>query len=284
MLEDKYDITFFFPAIRTNLWAGIYESIKKSCKKYNWEIVFCGPFPLPEELEGIENVRNIREYGNVSRAVQVGLLEARGKLIFIGNDDSVYREDAFDNAIDLYNKEYDTKKIMQCTYIEKGERGGTPQPDHYWSVGFHGAFNNLSGIDPSWLLATEPILHRQYFYELGGFDCQWEYMDGATHDFMFRAQKNGSKIIYSPSYVADMNWWPDHQGDHGPIHDAMVLHDNAIFKDTWNTPNNRLKIDYDNWKLQPAVWKRRFPKKVYDTYEDLWDGEEYTHEWKPAPK
>ena len=81
-----------------------------------------------------------------------------------------------------------------------------------------------------------------------------------------------------------MNWWPDHQGDHGPIHDAMVLHDNQLFRSVWGEKNSRLKIDYDNWKEQSPVWKRRFPKKVYDTYEDLWDGEGYTTEWKPAPK
>ena len=40
MSEYEYDISFFFPAIRTKLWAGVYESLKKSCKKYNWELVF----------------------------------------------------------------------------------------------------------------------------------------------------------------------------------------------------------------------------------------------------
>ena len=81
-----------------------------------------------------------------------------------------------------------------------------------------------------------------------------------------------------------MNWWPDHQGDHGPIHDAMVHHDQALLFSVWGTPNDRNKLDYDNWKEQPPVWKRRFPGKVYDSYEDLWDGEGYTKEWKPAPR
>ena len=283
MSENKYDITFFFPAIRTNLWLGVYESLRKSCKRYNWELLFCGPFPLPIELENIENVRNVIEHGNVSRAVQVGLLQAQGELIFIGNDDTVYREDAFDSALDLYKAECGPTDIMQCTYVEMGQRGGQPQPNEYWSVGFHGAFRDLRGIDQSWKLATEPVMHRAHFYEMGGFDCRWEYMDGSTHDFMWRSQRNGSKIICSPSYVGDMNWWPDHQGDHGPIHDAMVLHDQALLFREWGTPNARLKIHYNNWKGQPEVWKRRFPNKVYDSYEDLWDGEGYTMEWKPGP-
>jgi len=275
---DKYDITFFFPAIRTNLWSGVYESLKKSCKKYNWELVFCGPFPLPEELKNIDNVKSVWEFGNVSRAVQVGLMEAQGKLIFIGNDDTVYREDAFDKALDLYNEKCGPKDIMQCTYVEMSEFGGQPQPNEFWSVAFHGELANLGGTDTSWRLATEPILHRDYWFEQGGFDCEWEYMDGSTHDFMFRAQKNGSKIIYSPDYIGDMNWWPGHKGDHGPIHDAMVEHDQKLLSQIWGTPNDRVKIDYDNWKKTPSVWKRRFPKKVYDTYEDLWDNEGYSLE------
>lgn len=286
MNEYEYDISFFFPAIRTNLWVGVYESLKKSCKKYKWELVFCGPFPLPKELQNIENVSWVKETGNVSRAVQVGILHTKGRLIFIGNDDTIYREDAFDNALDKYNDECGPIDILQCTYVEMGERGGQPQPDNYWSVAFHDAFAPLQGIDQSWLLATEPVLHRDYFIEMGGFDCRWEYIDGSTHDFMFRAQKNGSKIVCSPSYVGDMDWTPDHQGDHGPIHDAMVQHDQQLLFSVWGSPsaNGRLKIQYDNWKNSPEVWQRRFPTKVYETYADLWDGEGYTKEWKPAPR
>jgi hypothetical protein len=285
-VDHEYDISFMFPAIRQNLWKGVYDSLKLSCKRYNWELVFCGPFPLPQELEGIPNVKAVKETGNVSRAVQVGVLHTTGKLIFIGNDDTVYREDQFDLALDKYNAECGPKDIMQCTYVEMGERGGQPHGNEYWSVAFHGAFHKLAGIDMSWKMATEPVLHREYFIDMGGYDCTWEYMDSSTHDFMFRAQKNGSNIIYSPGYVGDMNWWPDHQGDHGPIHDAMVLHDQTLLFQIWGTPMtaaNRLKLDYDNWKLAPEVWVRRFPGKVYDTYQELWDGEGYTMEWKPGP-
>jgi len=280
MANYKYDISFFFPAIRTNLWENVYESLKKSCKKYNWELVFCGPFDLPDSLKEVENVKYIHETGNVSRAVQAGILQTNGKLIYIGNDDCTFRENMLDIALAAYNKRAHPVDIMQCTYVE----GNTPQPNIYWTTQFHATFKPLAGVDQSWLLATEPILHRDYFLELGGFDCNWEYMDMATHDFMFRAQKNGSKIIYSPAYVSDMTWWPDHQGDHGPIHDAMVLHDMNLFKEVWLHKNDRLKIDYNNWKSAPAVWKRRFPSEVYESYEALWKGENYTHEHRMAPK
>tara|TARA_R110002020_G_scaffold149972_3_gene326461 strand:+ start:15765 stop:16613 length:849 start_codon:yes stop_codon:yes gene_type:complete len=276
--KNEYDISFFFPAIRTPKWVALYESLKLSCKRYKWELVLCGPFPLPKELQNIENVKHVKEDGCVSRAVQVGVLETTGKLIYIGNDDTLYREDAFDHSLDHYFKEAGPIDIMQATYVE----GGNVQPNNYWTTAFHAAFH-VPGIDQTWKLATEPIIPRDYFMEMGGFDCRWEYMDGSTHDFAFRAQRNGSEIIYSPVICGDMEWSPDHTGDHGPIHDAMCLHDNAIFQEMWSVPNDRLKIDYDNYKEQPGVWSRRFPTRVYESYEDLWDGEGYVAEYKPAP-
>ena len=47
----KYDLTIFIPGFRTPQWSGVYESAKAACKRYNWEMVFVGPFDLPEELK-----------------------------------------------------------------------------------------------------------------------------------------------------------------------------------------------------------------------------------------
>jgi hypothetical protein len=278
MTEYKYDISFFFPAIRTPRWYEMYKSLERSCKKYKWEMVLCGPFELPPTLQGIENVKHVKERGNVSRAVQVGILETRSKLVFMGVDDSVFEENAMDKSIDAYLEKATRKDMMQCIYVE----GGQSQPDSYWTVAHHTTYQ-LGGIDQSWKICNQPIMHRDYFIELGGFDCRWEYQDGAFHDFVFRAQRNGSKIYLSPCKVSEASWWPDHQGDHGAIHDAMVLHDLAIFREIWGKDNDRLKIDYDNWKDTPEVWERRFPTKVYNSYEELWQGENYTHKWKAAP-
>ncbi len=126
-------------------------------------------------------------------------------------------------------------------------------------------------------------MYKDHFLEMGGFDCVWEYMDKPMHDFMFRTQRNGGEIIYSPRKVANSDWWPDHTGDHGPIHDAEVLHDFPIFNEIWGVPNDRIKIDYNNWKDAPSVWKRRFPERVYDSYEELWENEGYTEEFKEGP-
>ena len=42
-------------------------------------------------------------------------------------------------------------------------------------------------------------------------------------------------------------------------------------------------IHYDNWKDTPDVWKRRFPNEVQESYEELWEKEGYTEEFKAGP-
>ena len=277
-MSDELDITFLIPGIRTTRWKRLYDSLHLACKNYKWELLLISPFDLPLELQDKDDVRLIKDRGQVSRCVQIGVPEVKSELFYIGMDDTVYIEDSFDEAIAKYDEYADESTIMQCTYTE----GGHAQPNHYWSAAFHDAFK-LAGIDQLWKTATQPILHKDYFIEQGGFDCRWEYMDKPMHDFMFRAQRNGSEIIYSPTTVGITDWWPDHQGDHGPVHDAEVLHDFPIFNEMWSVPNDRNKIDYDNWKDTPDVWKRRFPNEVHESYEDLWEKEGYTEEFKAGP-
>jgi len=277
-MSKELDITFLIPGIRTNRWKALYDSLHLACKNYKWELLFISPFELPDELKDKDDVRLIRDRGQVSRCVQIGVPEVKSELFYIGMDDTVYVEDSFDAAIKKYDEYADESTIMQCTYTE----GGYKQENHYWSVAFHDAFK-LDGINQLWKTATQPILHKDYFIELGGFDCRWEYMDKSMHDFMFRVQRDGGEIIYSPETVGVTDWWPDHQGDHGPVHDAEVLHDFPIFNEVWGEANDRIKIEYDNWKDTPDIWKRRFPNEVHDTYEDLWEGEGYTEEFKAGP-
>ena len=277
-MTEKLDITFLIPAIRTNRWEELYYSLHSSCKNYKWKLILVSPFDLPEHLQNKKDVKLIKDRGCVSRCVQMGVPHIDSELFYIGMDDTVYIEDAFDTAIKNYKEIADKTTIMQCTYTE----GGHAQPNNYWSAAFHNAFK-LAGVDQEWKLATQPIINKEYFVELGGFDCRWEYMDKPMHDFMFRAQRNGTEIIYSPDTVGITDWWPDHQGDHGPVHDAEVLHDFPIFNEIWSKPNERIKINYDNWKETPDIWERRFPNEVYDTYEELWNKEGYTEEFKPGP-
>tara|TARA_R100000808_G_C2143915_1_gene151695 strand:- start:1097 stop:1918 length:822 start_codon:yes stop_codon:yes gene_type:complete len=270
----KYDLTIFIPGFRTPQWSGVYESAKAACKRYNWEMVFVGPFDLPEELKDKENVLLVRDYGTVTRCAQRGLLETRSDLFFLTVDDCTFAEDSIDLAMDLYKKECGYKDVIAMIYGE----GGNLMETKYWEVKTHGDFR-LPGVDQSWKIANQCLMNKNYFIELGGLDCtNFEYIDKPIHDFMFRLQKDGGKIYFSPKHVCIASWYPGEEGDHAPIHNAQIHHDTPYFNMLYSMYNlyyDRIKLDYDNWKLSPRVWKRRFSRGVPKSYEELCRQEGY---------
>jgi hypothetical protein len=271
----KYDLSIFIPAFRTPLWPKVYESAKKACKNYNWEMVFIGPFEPPEELKKEENVLFIKDYGCVTRCAQLGMLEIRSDLFFLTVDDCIFAEDAIDLAMKKYEEECGYKDVVSMIYGE----GGNKMDTSYWTVQNWNDFTCLPGVDNSWRLANQCIMNKNYFIELGGLDCiNFEYIDKPIHDFMFRLQKDGGKIVFAPEHTCIATWYPEETGDHAPIHNAMNQRDIPTFNRMYSDPNyylNRLKIEYDNWKKSPEVWKRRFSKGIPASYEELCKQEGY---------
>ena len=80
-------------------------------------------------------------------------------------------------------------------------------------------------------------------------------MDKPMHDFMFRAVPLAWYLFTDHSSVTD--WWLGIQGDHGPVHDAECFMTSQS-STKWSVPNDRNKIDYDNWRI-PRCMERRFP-------------------------
>ena len=102
-----------------------------------------------------------------------------------------------------------------------------------------------------------------YFKELGGWDCRYEYINHSLHDLMFRVQADGGKLFDSETDATTCNHFVDKTGDHAPIYDAQTFFDKPQFDQIYSVPNaaqSRIKIPLDNWKQQPDVWERRFKK------------------------
>jgi hypothetical protein len=270
----KYDISIFIPGFRTPLWPKVYESAKKACKKYNWEMVFIGPFEPPEELRNKENVLFVKDYGTVTRCAQKGMLEIRSDLFFLTVDDCTFAEDSIDLAMDVYKEKCGYKDVICMIYGE----GGNKMETKYWEVKTWPDFR-LPGVDQSWKIANQCIMNKDYFIELGGLDCiNYEYIDKPIHDFMFRLQKDGGEIFFAPKHACIASWYVEETGDHKPIHRAQNDRDIPYFNMVYTQPNmyrNRIKIDYNNWKLSPKVWKRRFTKGVPGSYKELCTQEGY---------
>ena len=273
-MEDQYDLTILIPAFRVPLWETLYNSIEFACKKYKWELLLVSPFELPSELCEKENVSLIRDFGNVNRCVQIGIKKAKGKLFFLTVDDCIFAKDSIDKAMDKYNADCGYKDVVAMLYSE----GGDTIPKEYWTVkGPPGrpdiaAPLNLPGINREWKIANQCLMNKDYFIELGGLDVEhYEYMDKPIHDFMFRLQRDGGEIHFSPTHVCVATHLPETTGDHGPVHHAYHR-DIPHFNMTYSVPElyeKRIKIDFDNYKKSPVVWKRRFVDKIPKSYDEL---------------
>jgi hypothetical protein len=227
------------------------------------------PFDLPEGMSNIDNIKLVKDCGQVSRCVQRGMLEIDSDLVFLTVDDCVFLEDSIDVSINDYRKLCSREDILNMRYSE----GGNILSSEYYASGK--AFSFLSGINYSWYVAPQFIMNKNEFVRLGGFDCQFEYINECVHDLSYRIQYGGGKIIHSSTYSCVATWYEGSSGDHKTIFEAQTYHDWPIFVEMYKQPNNRYIIDYDNWKNTPEVWNRRFTKGVPVSYSQLVEQEGY---------
>lgn len=269
-----YDLSILIPAIRQNRWLELYNSLEKACKNHTWQLVFVSPFDLIDELKDKTNIKMVKDYGSVTRAIQIGMLHLDSDLVYLTVDDCVFAEDSLDISIEQYKRECSDTDVLCVRYKEANDI----QNANYYRVTSHGDFAGLN-INYNWLLAPQFLMNRHYFIELGGFNCIYEYMNEPVHDFMFRLQSLGNKIVISDVHACEATHYPGTIGDHGPIHFAQTTHDFPIFARHYRTqnPTSPTHINYDNWSQSPAIWERRFGDKVPDTFDDLIKEKNYVY-------
>jgi len=268
------DLSIFLPAIRTPKWDAMYDSITKSCTKYSWELVMCGPFELTDYLKTKNNVKMIIDLGSPSRCAQLASFECEGKLIYHCVDDALFLENSIDQAIDFYKQKCKHKDVVNMKYREGLNYSGNPMPEAYWIAWFHEPLR-LIGIPNHFKISLHHLMDAEYFRELGGYDCEYEYQNFNLHDLMFRLQADGGIIYDSPTDATTCDHFVGSTGDHAPINEADAQHDHPLFRKTYSDPNilqYRKKIDPNNWAQQPAVWTRRFKKGTPKTYQELQNG------------
>ena len=266
-----YDVSIIMPAIRVPRWDEMFETIQKSCTRYSFELVMCGPFELTEKLKKCENVRMIIDNGSPSRCAQRAAIEARGKLIAHLVDDAHLLEEALDNALDLYNHACSRKDVINLRYTEGPDYGGGVMPPNYWFITAHPPLLQ-PGVPSEYKMACHHLIATEYFRELGGYDCEFEYQNYNLHDLMFRVQYNGGIIYDSPTDVSRCDLFVLRTGDHGVIMDAQQQHDEPLYQKIYSDPNvleKRLRIPLDNWNQQDPVWQRRFSKGIPKNYEEI---------------
>jgi len=259
----KPEISIILPAIRRENWDSMYDSILMSTSK-SFELIICGPYPLTDKLQKLQNVKYVKDFGSPTRASAIASLLAEGKLITWITDDAVLMPDALNLAVDtLYSMGDSHKNVVITKYLE-GKPGTQKlhQPDYYYKINGREGFRPCTYspyISDEWWIFNTALMHRSFFEELGGLDCSFEHAAMADTDFAIRAQALGANVKVTQILMYDC----DHgQADHKPIEIAQIGFDEPLIQSKYRDPDweekLKAKININNWKNFPSVWTRRF--------------------------
>ena len=152
----KPEVSLILPSIRTARLPKLYESILKSTKR-NFELVICGPSPLPEELKDLRNVKYIKDYGSPVRASNIAASLCEGKVYTWLADDCSFFENSLDQCLDeFYDMGAAQNNVLVAKYYE-GQQGSTDretlQPDSYFRINHSPAGSPHVPLD-WWLLIS----------------------------------------------------------------------------------------------------------------------------------
>jgi len=256
-------LSVFMPSIRTHLHQVWYDSLEASCDRHDFEVVMCGPFEPPESVLSNPNVTWIKSFASPTVCAQIALSKCGGDYVFHTVDDSLFIPHVISNELD----DIDNNLIVGMRYREGQSHSGRVLPDMYWYA--RNAYPRYRGVNPSWGICVHFLMSRDLCISYGGFDCKYDYLNHATHDLLFRLQKQ-NHISYrnSKSEISSADWQPNISGDHAPIHNAQIGHDTPIFTRDWQDHNDRNIIYFMNYKEYPDVWNTRFNGQEKE-YNDL---------------
>ncbi len=263
-------ISVVIPGIRTHLWENVCKTLKESVGKYDWEVIFVGPFD-PPKLD--YPVKYIKSYAPVGVCIQKGFLAAEKEFIYQTVDDAVFIPNAIEQCVnDWYFSNLRDIDIINMLYSEGRDYSGEIQGPQNWMVRNFPEFW-LPYINRSWQTSCQPLMKRDYILEIGGLDCRFQYSNHSHHDLIFRAQLNGSIVYHSRLGVSKADWAPGTSKDHGPIVAVQDVIDKPVFDELWSNPRET-HIDINNYKEFDKPWKVRFGQE-YKSYEELAEGEGY---------
>lgn len=254
------EISIILPGIRKDNWNKVYDSIQVSTKR-TFELIICGPHSLTPELEQQKNVKLVRDFGSPVRASNLAGSLCEGKLVTWTADDALFLGDgALEKNIDTLLHLMNNKKndVVVSKYYEG--KNGTNKPlqnDEYFRLS-GSDWTRSQYIPKNWWLFNVAIMHKEFFEELGGWDCNYEGTFYAHADMAVRAQYLGANVRMSDVPLLDC----DHdQSDHSPIEVCQTTSDRPKFLSKYTNPTwamGDMKLDINNWKDAPAVWQRRF--------------------------
>jgi hypothetical protein len=259
----KPELSIFLPGIRPFLWNRLYSSIMSAAPGLSFELVICGPFHPPKELQNVVNFRYIRDFGNVARAAQLAAIMCYGELITLGADDAVYTPGSLTRAVEAYRTIQADKKALSLRYNE----GGNVMPEHYFWMKSWSHFR-LPGVPDSAPMMLNSIMSRELYTSIGGYDCSvFNTCNWGGQDLTCRLVKAGTVIepFREPVMSCDHTNKPMDggvYGDHRPIDRVDDMgspkSDYHRFVRLYSVESNRINTELSSWKAAEPVWSERF--------------------------
>jgi len=263
------NLTVLCPAIRTDRWLGLYESLNKSYSG-TWELILITEMEAPEDVKEKFNVKIIKSSRSPLQKQQEGLCQAEGEWILNLSDDQLYIEGALDKAFKLIDS---YKTIVVMKYLEGPEfeypewhRAVMPfktnydfmKSEQYYLSGTHQS-SQYKHVPPSAPILSCCLISNQVLKEIGGWDCAFQTQAIGNVDLAVRLLKHGCKYVIHKEVVETCGHMPGIEGDHSALHYAQVEDDEPLLKKIYDgeTCDRQTVIDINNWKLTDEVWKRR---------------------------
>ena len=172
----KPELSIILPSIRPDRLEKLYDSILTSAER-TFELIIVGPYPLPEKLSELKNVKYVKDFGSPVRASNIAASLCEGEVYTWFADDCILFENSLDKCLDEYRAMgTDNKNVLVAKYYE-GQEGSTEretlQPDSYFRV--NGTPAGSPHLPDDWWLFNVAIMHRSFFDSLGAWDCSFEH-------------------------------------------------------------------------------------------------------------
>ncbi len=253
----NYDLSVIVPGIRNEHWITLAEHMKAACKRYSYEMIFSGPYPLPEHLRKDPNVKYIKNFGSPTRALHLSTLISEGRFFTWLSDDAHLYPNSIDLSMDLLLANNPQKDIVCMRYTEGYQHSGGEFPPSYWVSGTHPDLH-APGVNREWKIPIVMLLALERYRDLGGFDHEYYHLNMNLHDFAFRAQRDGSQVHMSPTQVQNCDFEPNRTPENSPIIAAFWNNDRPLFWEQYKDKDSRpIRIDPENWRKSPPVWQLR---------------------------
>lgn len=252
-------LSILCPGIRPHNWVRLFNSIKQSWSG-EFELIFCGPYYPPEELQKEKSVKFIQDYGSPTRCQQIALLFATGNILTFAADDGWFIPGGLDRAVNRFlgcASMSNNPCVLSCYYKEG--TGIDMQSEKYYTMSSACGLK-AKYIPDNYKVINVGIMHTNFCKDIGGWDSQFAVATIAHMDFAVRVQRGGYDVMMYNEQIFHCEHMPEKSGDHGPIHDEHLNISEPNFRALYSNEesNNRQVIKLYNCFDVSPIWQRRF--------------------------